>query len=134
LDAQHAENYLRLRADEELREAIAEAQVQATADDLATTAKRCMARVAALAGALTAVGDVPVPVAESVLDHLGAALTRTADIFAGRRSPDARKQAGLVVMTCSNARSGGRRRLSGELPAISSSPSARVVVLAANAG
>jgi len=76
LDAQQAANYLRLRAEEELREAMSDAQVQATADDLATTAKACMARVASLAGVLTAVGAVPGPVAEGVLADLGAALVQ----------------------------------------------------------
>src|ERR1700722_3870207 len=74
LDAQHAESYLRLRAGDELGEAISVAQVQATADDLATTAKRCVARVAALAGALAAVEAVPESVAVSVLHERCAAL------------------------------------------------------------
>jgi hypothetical protein len=75
-DAQQVENYLRSRADEELRVAISEAQVQATADDLATTAKACMARVAGLAGALAAIGAVAESVAVSMLDDLGAALVQ----------------------------------------------------------
>jgi hypothetical protein len=76
LDAQHAESYLRLRAEDELGEAISLTQVQATADDLATAGKGCMARVAGLAGALAAVGAVPESVAVSVLDELGAALVQ----------------------------------------------------------
>ena len=76
LDAQYADSYLRLQAQDELREAISLARVQATADDLATAAKGCMARVAGLAGALAAVGAVPESVAVSVLDELGAALVR----------------------------------------------------------
>ncbi|HEY2078521.1 MAG TPA: hypothetical protein VGH53_19500 [Streptosporangiaceae bacterium] len=74
--APRAENYLRLRADEELGEATSHAQVQATAEDRATTAKGCMARVAGLAGALAAVGAAPESVAVSVLGELGAALVQ----------------------------------------------------------
>jgi hypothetical protein len=74
LDAQHAEAYLRLRAGDELGEAVSLARVQATADELATTAKGCMARVAGLAGVLAAVGAVSESVTVSVLGELGAAL------------------------------------------------------------
>jgi hypothetical protein len=74
LDAQRAESYLRQRASEELAEATSLAQVQATADDRATTAKTCIARTAALAGALAAVGAIPETAAVTVLDRLGAAL------------------------------------------------------------
>jgi hypothetical protein len=74
LDAQRAETYLRRRADEELGEAMSLAQVQATADQLATTAKACIARAAALAGALAAIGAVRESVAASVLADLEAAL------------------------------------------------------------
>jgi hypothetical protein len=52
------------------------AQLQATTDDLATTMKRCMARVVGLAGALAAIGTGPESVAVSVLDELGAALVQ----------------------------------------------------------
>ncbi|MGB6456420.1 MAG: hypothetical protein WBH47_18265, partial [Streptosporangiaceae bacterium] len=74
--AQRAESYLRQRADEELAEASSLAQVQPTADDRATTAKACVARTAALAGALAAGGAIPDTTAVSVLDGLGAALVQ----------------------------------------------------------
>ncbi|MBO0822797.1 MAG: hypothetical protein J2P27_02930 [Actinobacteria bacterium] len=75
-DAQRAEGYLRQRADEELAEASSLGQVQATADDRATTANACVARTAALAGALAAVGAVPESAAVSVLDGVCTALVQ----------------------------------------------------------
>jgi hypothetical protein len=91
-DAQRAENYLRLRADEELSGAISLAQVQATTDDLATVASGSIERVAALAGALAGIGAVPESVAVSVLEDLGAALVRqhllpTSELLAGPVAP-----------------------------------------------
>ncbi|HUB41602.1 MAG TPA: hypothetical protein VMA72_22380 [Streptosporangiaceae bacterium] len=76
LDAQRAEGYLRQRAGEELAEASSLAQVQVTADDRATTAKACLARTGALAGALAAVGAIPETAAVGVLDDLGKALVQ----------------------------------------------------------
>jgi hypothetical protein len=75
-DVRRAENYLRLRAEDELGEAISLAQVQATPDQLATAAKGSVARTAVLAGALAAIGAVPESAAVGVLDDLGAALVQ----------------------------------------------------------
>src|ERR1700758_3190989 len=66
LDAQRAESYLRQRVGQELAEASSVAQAQSAADDRATTAKACIARVSALAGALAAVGAIPEAAAVSV--------------------------------------------------------------------
>jgi hypothetical protein len=76
LDAQRAESYLRQRVGQELAAASSLAQVQATADDRATTAKARIARTAALAGALAAVGAIPDTAAVSALDGLRAALVQ----------------------------------------------------------
>ena len=72
-DAQRAETYLRLRADAELSEAMSRARGHAD-DDLLEIGRKNMARVGALAGALSAVGAVPEPVAASVIADLGDAL------------------------------------------------------------
>lgn len=97
-DAQGAESYLRQRACQELAEASSLTQVQA-AGDREAAASACVARTAALAGVLAAVGAIPETAAVSVLAGLRAGLVRRGLLPAelpGEPEPGRERQPGTV--------------------------------------
>lgn len=92
--AQRAESYLRLCAEQELGEAVAEAQTLATARDEGSIAIAREHRVTALAGALAALGAVHESTAMGVLADLNAALVQSG--LRPAREADAAPEPGLA--------------------------------------